>query len=190
MWDLPRPGLEPASPALAGRFSTTAPPGKPKRFLLLLFHDILHCRPLTQSSASQTFTCKSTTLLIRIFWFRWFGICPKFCISNKLPRDAGPRTTLSVAQSLRKRRRKPCSSPVLGAYRVLIPRGIWYRDTGYQSICFKECPSLYVLPLISKNSSHCYTQRSVCFNGYFSSSNKLLITHLSSLFWKKAISFL
>ena len=32
MWDLPRPGLEPVSPALAGRFSTTAPPGKPKIF--------------------------------------------------------------------------------------------------------------------------------------------------------------
>ena len=30
MWDLPRPGLEPVSPALAGGFSTTAPPGKPK----------------------------------------------------------------------------------------------------------------------------------------------------------------
>ena len=30
MWDLPRPGLEPMSPALAGRFSTTAPPGKPQ----------------------------------------------------------------------------------------------------------------------------------------------------------------
>ena len=29
MWDLPRPGLEPMSPALAGRFSTTSPPGKP-----------------------------------------------------------------------------------------------------------------------------------------------------------------
>ena len=29
MWDLPRPELEPVSPALAGRFSTTAPPGKP-----------------------------------------------------------------------------------------------------------------------------------------------------------------
>ena len=28
-WDLPKPGLEPVSPALAGRFSTTAPPGKP-----------------------------------------------------------------------------------------------------------------------------------------------------------------
>ena len=32
MWDLPRPGLEPVSPALAGRFSTTAPPGKPGSF--------------------------------------------------------------------------------------------------------------------------------------------------------------
>ena len=29
MWDLPRPGLEPVFPTLAGRFSTTAPPGKP-----------------------------------------------------------------------------------------------------------------------------------------------------------------
>ena len=29
IWDLPRPGLEPISSALAGRFSTTAPPGKP-----------------------------------------------------------------------------------------------------------------------------------------------------------------
>ena len=29
MWDLPRAGLKPVSPALAGRFSTTAPPGKP-----------------------------------------------------------------------------------------------------------------------------------------------------------------
>ena len=28
-WDLPRPGLEPMCPALAGRLSTTAPPGKP-----------------------------------------------------------------------------------------------------------------------------------------------------------------
>ena len=32
MWDLPRPGLEPMSLALAGRLSTTAPPGKPQLF--------------------------------------------------------------------------------------------------------------------------------------------------------------
>ena len=29
MWDLPRSGLKPVSPALAGRFLTTVPPGKP-----------------------------------------------------------------------------------------------------------------------------------------------------------------
>ena len=38
MWDLPRPGLEPVSPALAGRFSTTAPPGKPPFFKIYLIN--------------------------------------------------------------------------------------------------------------------------------------------------------
>ena len=28
MWDLPEPGLEPVSPALAGGLLTTAPPGR------------------------------------------------------------------------------------------------------------------------------------------------------------------
>ena len=41
MWDLPKPGLEPVSPALAGRFSTTVPPGKPNnyffKYMLSLF---------------------------------------------------------------------------------------------------------------------------------------------------------
>ena len=35
MWDLPRSGLEPVSPALAGRLSTTAPPGKPLKNILV-----------------------------------------------------------------------------------------------------------------------------------------------------------
>ena len=35
MWDPPRPGLEPASPALTGRLSTTAPPGKPGNSVLI-----------------------------------------------------------------------------------------------------------------------------------------------------------
>ena len=34
MWDPPRPGLEPVSPALAGRPPTTAPPGKPSLSVL------------------------------------------------------------------------------------------------------------------------------------------------------------
>ena len=44
MWDPPRPGIEPVSSALAGRFSTTAPPGKP---LFPLFY-----LPFVHSSAS------------------------------------------------------------------------------------------------------------------------------------------
>ena len=43
MWDLPGPGLEPVSPALAGGFLTTVPPGKPimgflKSILTTVFH--------------------------------------------------------------------------------------------------------------------------------------------------------
>ena len=38
MWDLPGPGLEPVSPALAGGFLTTAPPGKSK--CLTVFHKL------------------------------------------------------------------------------------------------------------------------------------------------------
>ena len=33
-WDPPRPGLEPVFPALAGRLSTTAPPGKPDPLII------------------------------------------------------------------------------------------------------------------------------------------------------------
>ena len=36
MWDLPRPGLEPVSPELAGGFLTTVPPGKPEN---IIFND-------------------------------------------------------------------------------------------------------------------------------------------------------
>ena len=36
MWDFPRPGLKPVSPALAGGFLTTAPPGKPLKMYTFL----------------------------------------------------------------------------------------------------------------------------------------------------------
>ena len=38
MWDLPGPGIEPVSPALAGGFLTTAPPGKSLSYLLFIVH--------------------------------------------------------------------------------------------------------------------------------------------------------
>ena len=37
-WDPPRPGLEPVSPALAGRLPTTAPPGKPYFYFIFLIN--------------------------------------------------------------------------------------------------------------------------------------------------------
>ena len=45
MWDLPRPGLEPVCPALAGRFSTTAPPGKPGKSIFAFHICSSHSNP-------------------------------------------------------------------------------------------------------------------------------------------------
>ena len=54
MWDLPRPGLEPAFPALAGRFSTTAPPGKPKmNFLRTKFRSSFFPIPITPQNVKK-----------------------------------------------------------------------------------------------------------------------------------------
>ena len=57
MWDPPRPGPEPVSPASAGRFSTTAPPGKPYLLLFFYFYFLaalgLHCCVQAFSSCSK-----------------------------------------------------------------------------------------------------------------------------------------
>ena len=61
MWDLPRPGLKPVSPALAGRFSTTAPPGKPQ----LLFLSPKHKPKLKCSGlSSQAYLAFAESLLL------------------------------------------------------------------------------------------------------------------------------
>ena len=61
MWDLPRPGLKPVSPALAGRFSTTAPPGKPSTFFCkyILFSFRTAWQKLPQSLSFNKFHCGS-----------------------------------------------------------------------------------------------------------------------------------
>ena len=65
MWDLPGPGLEPVSPALAGGFLTTVPPGKPSSepFLSIQFtgnkyiHVVVQPQSITRTiSSSQTKT--------------------------------------------------------------------------------------------------------------------------------------
>ena len=55
-WDPPRPGLEPVSPALAGRLSTTAPPGKPHPIFLFArsdYHTLKGGTDLLQTTAQQ-----------------------------------------------------------------------------------------------------------------------------------------
>ena len=58
-WDLPRPGLEPVSPALAGRFSTTAPPGKP--YFEFLKHNLW--------VEKQLLPAKVLSVVLRVFPF-------------------------------------------------------------------------------------------------------------------------
>ena len=60
MWDPPRPGLEPMSPALAGRFSTTAPPGKP---LESTFKKFLISHLGTNAGINHPACCSQTNLL-------------------------------------------------------------------------------------------------------------------------------
>ena len=65
MWDLLRPGLRPTSPALAGRFLTTAPPGKPWTMVLMLKHQ-------NEVSTIQLWQRPNTTLSFpSIPWHLW-----------------------------------------------------------------------------------------------------------------------
>ena len=66
LWDIPRPGLEPVSPALAGRFSTTAPPGKP--LCLIIFTYI--CIFVHLVNAYVVYLCTFTLLSFIIFLLR------------------------------------------------------------------------------------------------------------------------
>ena len=50
MWDLPGPGLEPMYLALAGRFLTTAPAGKPPYTFLKLIHMNHTCNLVCQTT--------------------------------------------------------------------------------------------------------------------------------------------
>ena len=70
MWDLPRPGLEPVSPALAGRFSTTAPPGKPQDYILL--NERKYVQGLSQLLNlinRQQFSVNTTQSICKVKWF-------------------------------------------------------------------------------------------------------------------------
>ena len=79
MWDLPGPGLELMSPALAGGFLTTAPPGKPweNEFELIFFnydgkplkgfnqrHEIILCMLLHKIALALVWTNTKTLAVV------------------------------------------------------------------------------------------------------------------------------
>ena len=66
MWDLPGPGLEPMCPALAGRFLTTAPPGKP---MLVIFIKRAYNYKSLETISLEHFICLS--LLFRFCYLCW-----------------------------------------------------------------------------------------------------------------------
>ena len=76
MWDLPTPGHEPVSPALAGRFSTTAPPGKPwtEAFLkiLLILWPCCFLSHLFVTACSSSFILSLFSFFFKIHLFIYF----------------------------------------------------------------------------------------------------------------------
>ena len=105
MWDPPRPGLEPVSPALAGRLSTTAPPGKPGDvpFLIpprwcsrLVLPGPCH-RPNPEPHPPRGDLCGSGYAHSQARGP--LGLTPKGETTAKPPGDCGPRTSCCAFQT-------------------------------------------------------------------------------------------
>ena len=69
MWDLPRPGLKPVSAALAGRFSTTAPPGRPINLFLI-------------SQMIRTFIVLAASVSSVLFYFVYLVLSKNYSYSS------------------------------------------------------------------------------------------------------------
>ena len=81
MWDLPRPGLEPMSPALAGRFSTTAPPGKPLNLFFKIFIGVYLVYNAVLVSAVQQSESAIRIHISPLFWISFPSRSPQ-CIKQ------------------------------------------------------------------------------------------------------------
>ena len=60
MWDLPKPGMEPVSPALAGQFFTTEPPGKPPHAVFISQPSVFISSVYSQPHFRVSGRCRST----------------------------------------------------------------------------------------------------------------------------------
>ena len=96
--DLPNPGIEPKSPALAGRFFTTEPPGKPSKKADI--YKPRRCLPRTQphwhldpghpslqncEREMSNVCCLSPRSFVgSLKWWRWSLAAPTLCDSETL----------------------------------------------------------------------------------------------------------
>ena len=90
MWDPPRPGLEPVSPALAGRLSSTAPPGKP--YIILSYGWVMYHIFFIHSSLDGHLGCFHILAIVKTAAMN-IGVYVSFLIrvfSSYLPRSRIP----------------------------------------------------------------------------------------------------
>ena len=90
LWDLPRPVLEPVSPALAGRFSTIVPPRKPSfTFIITIlkkfYWSTVDLQWFTVDLQCVNFCCTTKCSVIHIFFFIFVSIMVYHKISNIVP---------------------------------------------------------------------------------------------------------
>ena len=69
MWDLPGPGIEPMSPALAYGFFITEPPGSPESLYLLILPHYFSAPPTLSPLASACLFFESMTLFCYLHSF-------------------------------------------------------------------------------------------------------------------------
>ena len=85
MWDPPRPGLEPVSPALAGRFSTTAPPGKPaSKFWWTSFLRLKNIPLYVYTTFCLSIHPSMDTWVASTFCLWWMMLCERRCAKRWL----------------------------------------------------------------------------------------------------------
>ena len=70
MWDLPRLGPEPVSPELAGKFSTTAPPGKPWDIHFKVITRIMTYNIIPEHLRFLEISCNAWNIYINIFPYK------------------------------------------------------------------------------------------------------------------------
>ena len=98
MWDPPRPGLEPVSPASAGRLSTTAPPGKPYTYSLIFYFN----------SAFSNYNVPWGSQR----WIQWHTACLIYHTSSSPNNSLGSQQQyMSVSCKLRKQQKRTQLKP-------------------------------------------------------------------------------